>query len=117
MIGRRGGGAPPLQMAVCGDPAIAVSHNNQIARAQVVDEDKRLASDYGCKGTNSFMAALPYMHANNLFRLPMCHAGLLGAVKHFLRVLLPKDAKSLAGKSDQASCQLRVDVLLTSTLA
>jgi hypothetical protein len=67
----------------CGDEDIVLSHVAQLARAIVVDGGGHLPTDQGCHGTSPFVEALDYVDYNNLFVVPIAHAGLLGVVKDF----------------------------------
>uniref|UniRef100_A0A383VXT3 LysM domain-containing protein n=1 Tax=Tetradesmus obliquus TaxID=3088 RepID=A0A383VXT3_TETOB len=48
----------------------------------------------GCHGTSPLVAALWYVDYNNLFIVPIAHAGLLGAIKSFWSLLLAPTAKA-----------------------
>ena len=69
-----------------GDPAIQVSDELQHSRAAGVENGQLSAKIVGCK-------RLRYVSYNDLWRLPIAHAGLYGLVKGFLDVVLGKYAR------------------------
>jgi hypothetical protein len=68
---------------LCGDAAMRLSDAFQRCRADVVDRGERLPTDVGCHGRSIFVKHLSYVDYNNLFVVPIAHAGLLGVVKDF----------------------------------
>lgn len=70
-------------VARCGDESTVLTHEQQCARARAVDADRALPTDVGSHGTSPFVSKLKYVHYNNLFVVPVAHAGLLGVVKDF----------------------------------
>lgn len=79
--------------AFCGDPTTHLSAAMQQARANLVEGkdadgnevEPAHPSDMGCSGTSPFAKHLDY---NNLFVVPIAHAGLCGAVKDFWQLVL-----------------------------
>lgn len=70
-------------VAKAGAPVAALSHQQQCDRAEAVDTQQALPNDVGCHGTSPFVKQLEYVDYNNLFVVPIAHAGLLGVVKDF----------------------------------
>lgn len=89
--------------ALCGDPCTHLSSAMQQARANLVEGTTRDAegqpvepahpSDMGCSGTSAFAAHLDYVDYNNLFVVPIAHAGLCGVVKDFWKLVLSTSAR------------------------
>ena len=71
----------------CSDPQIKYSSDQQRQRALAVDERLAAPSEAGCHGS-SCLAALPYVHMNNLRLIPFAHALLYGVLKDFLHYML-----------------------------
>jgi hypothetical protein len=101
---RKGGDAPPdaaAPTAFCSDPVTHLPHAKQLARGLFIDRLQGTAaakaetcSDLGCHGTSPIVSALWYVDYNNLFIVPIAHAGLLGLVKGFWSLLLaPRPGK------------------------
>lgn len=67
----------------CGDFQVALSHKQQVDRAKAVDQGKALSNNVGSHGMSPFVKGLGYVDYNNLFVVPIAHAGLLGVVKDF----------------------------------
>lgn len=67
----------------CGDRKLRLSDKQQRERADLVDRGQILPTDVGSHGTSVFVQKLSYVHYNNLFVVPIAHAGLLGVVKDF----------------------------------
>ena len=81
-------------MARCGDDVAALTHQQQCARAKAVDQNKVLPTDVGSHGTSPFVRGLDYVDYNNLFVVPIAHAGLLGVVKDFWYHVLKATGKN-----------------------
>ena len=71
----------------CSDPNIKYSSDQQRERGLAVDQELAQPSEAGCHGS-SCLAALPYVHMNNLRLIPLAHALLYGMLKDFLHYLL-----------------------------
>ena len=72
-------------LALCGDAAAALSHQQQVARAllvegrvQGVEQGSIKPRDVGSNGLSPVVAALQYVDYNNIFLVPIAHAGLCG---------------------------------------
>ena len=87
-----------------------VSHEWHQHRAAYVEEsvvsgrcDEERASMMGCKGACVLHKALPYLHYNNFFLLPIAHAMLFGMVKDAMNLFLGKadKKKKKKGKKKQ----------------
>lgn len=97
--------------AFCGDAVTHLSADMQRARANLVEGKRteasvpegdtqqepppspRDASDMGCLGCSPFLRELEYCDYNNLFVVPIAHAGLCGAVKDFWQCVLGTSAR------------------------
>ena len=75
------------------NPAIQVSDQLQHGRAAAVECGDISARIGGCKGYSEIPRRLRYVSYNDLWRLPIAHAGLYGLVKGFLDVALAKYAR------------------------
>jgi hypothetical protein len=92
-------------VAMCGDEAVMLSHQDQLDRAAAVDQGLMLPTEVGSHGTSPFVAKLGYVDYNNLFVVPVAHAGLLGVVKDFWSHLLTPDQqkkKKKRGRDDSS---------------
>lgn len=96
---RHGAQSEHAPKALCGDPVTHLSASMQRARANIVDgqhsqaaaqgdDEPRDPSDMGSLGVSIFMRELDYCDYNNLFVLPIAHAGLCGVVKDFWKAVL-----------------------------
>jgi hypothetical protein len=81
------------KLGFCGDPDTHLTHGEHVARAVHVDRavveraaagvDKDLNKRVGSHGVSPIIKALDYVDYNNVFLVPIAHAGLCGAVKDF----------------------------------
>jgi hypothetical protein len=71
-----------------GDPSIRLSHAHQEARAKKVEAGEWDPMEAGCHGMSPIVKTLGYTDYNNVFVCCIAHAGLLGAVKDFWKLLL-----------------------------
>lgn len=60
-----------------------LTHDDMVARGHAVEAGERKASDVGAKGTAPIVKQLSYVHAVNIWTLPVAHALLYGIVKDF----------------------------------
>jgi hypothetical protein len=77
-----------IRYVYCGAAEAALSDQDQRDRDELVDVGLRLATDLGTHGSSPFVQQLDYVDYNNLFVVPVAHAGLLGVVKDFWYHLL-----------------------------
>lgn len=93
-FGRDGAQHMGTLKAFCGDPDTHVDDAGQRARANKVEGttqdggEPRDPSDMGCNGWSPFVKQLKYTDYNNLFVVPIAHAGLCGVVKDFWGMVL-----------------------------
>lgn len=88
-----------------GAEAVILSHEQQCQRADVVDARQALPTDVGCHGTSPFVEQLQYVDYNNLFVVPVAHAGLLGVVKDFWCHVLKVGSKKRQRQQQQQQRQ------------
>jgi hypothetical protein len=93
--------------AKCGDAVVALSHNQQCDRARAVDAQQALPNDVGSHGMSPFVRELDYVEYNNLFVVPIAHAGLLGVVKDFWYHVLKVSGKSASAEWFSISTEAR----------
>ena len=79
--------------ALCGAPETKLSHKKQRNRAKMVDKKKVDATNVGSHGLSCIVEELPYCHYNDVFVVPIAHAGLCGVVKDFWYQLLKTTAR------------------------
>ena len=94
-------------VAKCGDEVVALSHKQQCDRAEAVDSDKALPNDVGSHGMSPFVRELGYVDYNNLFVVPIAHAGLLGVVKDFWYHVLKVPSRSASAEWFSISTEAR----------
>ena len=94
----QGGRAAGQQSARLGDPIIILSSQHHKDRAAEVDVGDAYPFQAGCHGTSLFVQALSYVDYNNLFLLPVAHAGYHGMIKGMLALWF--------GKFKQGKCLL-----------
>lgn len=78
------------QQAKCGDANIFIPHEQQVARAQAVEAGEWPALLAGCYGMSPIVQALPYASYDTMCFVPLAHAGLLGTMKDFWGLVLPR---------------------------
>jgi hypothetical protein len=77
-----------------GDNVCKLSHEQQVERAEEVEHErmtpgvdvtalKGLGLEVGCHGFSPVIKALPYLHYNNSYPVPIAHSGPFGVVKRF----------------------------------
>jgi hypothetical protein len=88
-----------------GAEEVILSHKQQCDRAQAVDTQQALPTDLGCHGTSPFVKQLEYVDYNNLFVVPIAHAGLLGVVKDFWCHVLKVGSKKKNNKRNRQQQQ------------
>ena len=86
----QGGRAAGQRRAMVGDAAIVLSSRKQRKRAAKVDQRECGAKQAGCHGTSLFVKALSYVDYNNLFLVPVAHAGYHGMIKAMLSLWFGK---------------------------
>eukprot|EP00884_Botryococcus_braunii_P007856 jgi/Botrbrau1/17071/Bobra.31_2s0002.2 len=91
-----------------GDPVCKLNNVDQLHRAELMEGVKggsveatvtsengreRLleGTDVGCHGMSPLIAALPYLHYNNAFPIPVAHAGPYGVEKRLWKLVWSKD--------------------------
>ncbi len=74
--------------AFCGADRIKLSDAEQTRRAQAVENKEGTAKDLGCHGVSPVKKHLEYVDYNNIWVMPMSHALIYGAVRHFWKLLL-----------------------------
>jgi hypothetical protein len=115
--------------AYCGDPVTHISANMQRAQANLVEgtsseapapvdaepgdaeppqpPSPRDPSDMGCLGVSVLLRELDYCDYNNLFVVPIAHAGLCGAVKDFWKAVLGTSGRGQSTPWYQLSTRAR----------
>lgn len=116
---KHGAHHPGTQKAKCGDPVTLVTSDMQKARDNMLEESNQAiaggaigasvydSSDLGTLGRSIFMRELKYCDYNNLFVVPIAHAGLCGVVKDFWKVVLGTTARGQAAPWYQLSTWAR----------
>ena len=82
----QGGSAAGQKCAKVGDCSIRLSSVQQKRRAAKVDAGVCSPMQAGCHGTSLFVQALGYVDYNNLFLVPVAHAGYHGLINGALGI-------------------------------
>lgn len=88
----------PKGACFAGDSDCKLSAHDQVLRAELLEDERKsgaskaairkLVRAVGCHGMSPIVQALPYLHYNNAFPIPIAHCGPYGIVKDFWSYML-----------------------------